>query len=251
MDEEKQEQREESRGLTFKDILFILRKNWIAIVVFILAGGIGGFVWSKVQQTVAPVYQASGVIMVSPEGTTNQTQSADYTLSNNLTNTVVAFIKTNAVLDHVREDKTLIGQGYHFSSSKLSVSNTTGNLMITIRYSSKTSEESMAMVNAVMDSVLEEADRMKEDGVTPVYHMLKNNLNVVDTAKKGTAVSHTTRNLALGLGAGVAVALLYTVIKELSDNTFKSSEEIERMLNIPVLAGIPEYQFDDEKKGGK
>ena len=56
MDEEKQELREESRGLTFKDILFILRKNWIAIVVFILAGGIGGFVWSKVQQSVAPVY---------------------------------------------------------------------------------------------------------------------------------------------------------------------------------------------------
>ena len=96
MDEEKQVV-EESRGLTFKDILFILRKSWIAIVVFILAGAAGGFIWSKVEQKVAPVYRSSGIIMVSPEGTTNQTQSADYTLSNNLTNTVVAFIKTNAV----------------------------------------------------------------------------------------------------------------------------------------------------------
>ena len=133
MDEEKQEQREESRGLTFKDILFILRKNWIAIVVFILAGGIGGFVWSKVQQTVAPVYQASGVIMVSPEGnTSSQTAAQDYTLSNNLTNTVVSFVKTNSVLKHVLEENP------NFKSSNLSVSNTTGNLMITVRYSSKT-----------------------------------------------------------------------------------------------------------------
>ena len=31
----------------------------------------------------------------------------------------------------------------------------------------------------------------------------------------------------------------------------QSSEEIERALNLPVLAGIPDYHFDDEKKGGK
>ncbi len=247
MDEEKQELREESRGLTFKDILFILRKNWIAIVVFILAGGIGGFVWSKVQQSVAPVYQASGVIMVSPEGnTSSQTAAQDYTLSNNLTNTVVSFVKTNSVLKHVLEENP------NFKSSNLSVSNTTGNLMITVRYSSKTKEEAINLVNAVMDWTCKEADSSKPDDETaPKYHMLKNNLNIVDRAEVAKQVSHTTRNLALGLGAGVAVALLYTVIRELSDNTFKSSEEIERMLNIPVLAGIPEYQFDDEKKGGK
>ena len=86
MDEEKQVSGEqESRGLSFKDILYILRKSWIAIVVFILAGAVGGFVWSKVEQKVAPVYRSSGIIMVSPEGNTNQTSSADYTMSNNLT----------------------------------------------------------------------------------------------------------------------------------------------------------------------
>ena len=56
---------------------------------------------------------------------------------------------------------------------------------------------------------------------------------------------------AIGLGAGVVLAFIYMVIRELSDNTFKSAEEIERLLNIPVLAGIPDYHFDDEKKGGK
>ena len=251
MDEEKQVV-EESRGLTFKDILFILRKSWIAIVCFIVAGAIGGFVWSKVQQSVAPVYQSSGVIMVSPEGTTNQTSSADYTLSNNLTNTVVAFIKTNAVLDNVRNNQELQAQGYIFKGSKLSVSNTTGNLMISIKYSSKTPEESKTMVNAVMNAACEEADRMKEDNPTqPVYHMLHGNLNIVDTAKVGTKISNTKKDLLLGFGAGVVVAFLFVVIRELSDNTYKSTEEIERTLNLPVLAGIPDYHFDDEKERGK
>lgn len=247
MDEEKQVVVEESRGLTFKDILYTIRKRWIEIVTFVVLGAAAGFTWSKVQQKVAPVYQASGVIMVSPEGnTSSQTAAQDYTLSNNLTNTVVSFIKTNSVLKHVLEEQP------KFKSSNLSVSNTTGNLMIRVRYSSKVKQEAIDMVNAVMDWTCKEADSAKPDDETaPKYHMLKNNLNIVDRAEVANQVSHTTRNLALGLGAGVAVAFLYVVIREMLDNTFKSSDEIERTLNLPVLAGIPDYHFDDEEKGGK
>ena len=249
MDEEKQVVTEESRGLTFKDILYILRKNWIAIVVFVLCGAIGGFTWSKVEQKVAPVYQSSGIIMVSPEDTGKQAASTDYTLANNLTSTVVAFIKTNAVLDHVREEQPT------FKRSNLSVSNSTGNLMVTIKYSSKKPEESKLMANTVMSWAKKVADETEEvegqaDPV-PVYHMLYRNLNIVDTAKNGSQISHTKRNVVIGLGAGVVLAFLFIVIKQLSDNTFKSAEEIERSLNLPVLAGIPDYHFEDEKEGGK
>lgn len=263
MDEEKQELREESRSLSFKDILFILRKNWIAIVIFLVAGTIAGFSWTKVQQKVSPVYQASGIIMVSPEkGSSSQTAAQDYALSNNLTETVVAFIKTNAVLDDVRngnyftdaEGNAITPSTYEgkFNIKKLSLSNSSNNLMVNIKYSSKDKDESVRMVNAVMDAAVAEADRMKDDQPTvPVYHMLNGNLNIVDRAQKSTQESNTLRNTALGFAAGVVVAAAYTFIKELSDNTFKSSEEIERTLNIPVLAGIPDYHFDDEKKGGK
>ena len=244
MDEEKQELREESRGLTFKDILFILRKHWIAILAFIVVGLAGGAVWAGLEVKAFPVYQSSGIIMVSPEKNGADATSTDYTFSNNLTNTVVAFIKTNAVLDPVKEANPT------FNKSKLSVSNSSGNLMITVKYTSGDPEESRKMCQAVMDAAVAEADSEKEDG-TKKYHMLHNNLNVVDDAKQGGRVWHPVRDLALGGFAGIAVALIYVFIREISDNTFKSSEEIERSLSIPVLAGIPDYHFDDEKKGGK
>lgn len=245
MDEEKQVV-EESRGLTFKDILFIIRKHWVAIVAFIVVGIAGGAGWAFAEKRVNPVYQSSGIIMVSPEGTGTSTgTNTEYAFSANLTSTVVAFIKTNAVLDNVRTEQP------DFKKANLSVSNSTGNLMITVRYASSDPEESKAICQLVMNCAIEEANRKKEDGTSPVYHMLNNNLNIVDDAKKGAPVSHTTRNLAVGLGAGVVLAVLYVVIRELADNTFKSTEEIERLLNLPVLAGIPEYHFDDEKKGGK
>jgi len=243
MDEEKQVITEEGRSLTFRDILFILKKHWIAIIIFIFLGGAAGFTWTKVQQTISPVYQSTGIIMVSTETSSSQSPaSADYTLANNLTNTVVAFIKTNAVLDNVKAVQP------DFKSNKLTVTNTTGNLMITVKYSSKNPSESKVMVDTVMECAVTEANRLRTEDNKPVYHMLNDNLNIVDTAKEGKQISHTVRNLALGLGAGVVAAFLYVFIREMLDNTFKSSEEIERSLNIPVLAGIPDYHFDDEKK---
>ena len=245
MDDEKQviNAGEESRSLTFRDILYILRKHWIAIIIFIFLGGAAGFTWTKVQQTISPVYQSTGIIMVSTETSTSQTPaSADYTLANNLTNTVVAFIKTNAVLDHVRDAQP------DFKAKNLAVSNTTGNLMIKVSYSSKDPEVSKNMVDAVMNAAVEEANRIEPVENKPFYHMLNDNLKIVDPAKQGVQTTHTTRNTALGLAAGVALAFVYVFIREMLDNTFKSSEEIERTLNIPVLAGIPDYHFDDEKK---
>ena len=248
MDEERNNVNEESRGLTFKDILFIIRKHWIAIIAFIIVGVAGGAAWSFAEKRVNPVYQSSGIIMVSPEsnGTSTGTNT-EYAFSANLTSTVVAFIKTNTVLDNVKAEQR------NFVKSNLSVSNSSGNLMITVKYSSKTPEESQLMVNSVMKWAKQVSDdtEMVNGVETPVYHMLYRNLNVVDEAKAGVPISHTTRNIAIGLGAGIVLALGYVVLRELLDNTFKSSDEIERMLNLPVLAGIPDYHFDDEKKGGK
>ena len=213
MDEEKQVITEEGRSLTFRDILFILKKHWIAIIIFIFLGGAAGFTWTKVQQTISPVYQSSGIIMVSTETSSSQSPaSADYTLANNLTNTVVAFIKTNAVLDNVKAVQP------DFKSSKLTVTNTTGNLMITVKYSSKDPKESKVMVDTVMECAVTEANRLRTEDNKPVYHMLNDNLNIVDTAKEGKQISHTVRNLALGLGAGVVAAFLYVFIREMLDN---------------------------------
>ena len=243
MDDEKQVVMEETRSLTFKDILFIIKKHWIAIIAFILLGGIAGFTWTKVQQTVAPVYQSTGIIMVSPDGNSSgQVNQNEYTLANNLTNTVVAFIKTNAVLDNVKETKP------DFNIKSLAVTNASGNLMVTVKYTSKDPKVSKEMVDLVMDSAIEEANRMRTEDNKPVYHMLNDNLNIVDRAKDGIQTSHTVRNLAIGLAAGAALAFVYVFVREMLDNTFKSSEEIERTLNIPVLAGIPDYHFDDEKE---
>ena len=100
MDEERKIEEESSRGLTFKDILFIIRKHWIAIVAFVAACTAAGFIWSRVEP---PVYSSTGTMLVSYEsGTSTMTQ--DYTFSNYISSTYVSFIKENLVMNKAAEN---------------------------------------------------------------------------------------------------------------------------------------------------
>lgn len=244
MDEENNNLVEESRGLTFKDILFIIRKHWIAIVAFLVTCTAGGFIWSRVE---TPSYKSTGTVMVYYKGSDNTAVTTEYSFSNSITNTVANFVKTNTVLDQVSQNLNIKREAI---SKNLTVTNSTGNLLITVSYTSSDAKKSKEVVNAIMETTIDTGNRL-DDGGKALYPMLNGNLSIIDYAEDGSRVSHTLRNTAIGAGAGVVLAFLFVLIWELSDNTFKSTEEIERTLNIPVLAGIPDYHFDDEKKGGK
>ena len=245
MDEEnKNLEVEESRGLSFKDILFIIRKHWIAIVAFLVTCTAGGFIWSRVEP---PTYKSTGTVMVYYKGSDNTAVTTEYSFSNSITNTVVGFIKTNTVLDQVAAETNIKRSDI---SKNLTVTNSTGNLLITVSYTSSNKEEAKKVTNAIMETTIVTGNQLDGEGKA-LYPMLNGNLSIIDYAEDGAKVSHTLRNTAIGGGAGVVLAFLFVLIWELSDNTFKSTEEIERILNIPVLAGIPDYHFDDEKKGGK
>jgi len=274
MDEEQQVVVEESRGLSFKDILFIIRKHWIAIVAFIAVGLVGGMVFTNVYSTVRPKYTSTGTMLVSYESDKSTSIATDYNFSNYITNTYVAFIKENAVLEQASQKLKTLADSNEITApvsagtlkSNLSVS--ANSLILKVSYTASDKEDARIIVQTVIDTASEVADSPKtdEDGniiykkdsngnpttePEAKYRFLNGNLTPVSQAKDGTKVSHTMRDVAIGLGVGVVLAFLYVLLRELFDNTFKSSEEIERMLNIPVLAGIPDYHFEDEKKGGK
>ncbi|NLB49028.1 MAG: hypothetical protein GX813_04245 [Erysipelotrichia bacterium] len=206
MDEERQIIEEESRGLTFKDILFIIRKHWIAITAFILGFGLAGFVFSAVQR---PVYQSTGTMLVSYESNvTNPTQ--DYTFSNYISNTYVVFLKENIVLRSVSERADV-----PVSNLRNNLSVTNDALIIKVSYTDDDAEEARRVVDIIINTAQEIADLTRAvdtgGGVIehkPVYHLLYDNLKVMSAPEVGVKVSYTMRDIAIGLGVGVGLAFL-------------------------------------------
>ena len=266
MDEEKQVV-EEGRGLTLKDILFIIRKHWIAIIVFIFLGTAGGFTWTKVQQSLRPVYKSTGTMLVSYDSGKDTQITTEYNFSNYITNTYVAFIKEEAVLSKAADKlnaSTELKKPVEYTAGNLksNLSVSANSLILTVSYTASDADDARTILQTIIDTASEVADSPKlddqgnpildaEGNPEPKYKFLNGNLTPVSEAKKGKQVSNTLRNTAIGLGAGVVAAFAYVALRELLDNKFKSSEEVERILGVPVLAGIPDYHFDDEKKGGK
>ena len=231
----------QDEGLTFRKLLSILRRHWIAIVAFLAVGTGAGFVWSRLE---TPAYTSTGTMLVSYEGASSI--STDYTFSNYISATYVKIIKEDLIMDKVSE-KTSI-------PTKTLQNNTTvsnSSLVIDVAYTASSKEKAQEVAQIIIETTQEVANTVDAETGKPVYHLLYDNLKVFSAASEGKKVSHTLRNTAIGLGAGAVVAFLYVLFRELLDNKFRSSEDIERLLDLPVLAGIPEYQFEVEKKGGK
>lgn len=234
-----QVQQQPEEGLTFRKLLSIIRRHWIAIVAFLVLGTAGGFIWAKVE---TPAYNSTGTMLVSYDG--NTSVSTEYTFSNYISNTYVKIIKEDLIMNKVAE-KTNISAAT--LKGHTSVSN--NSLVVEVTYTDSDKNRAKEVCQTIIETTQEVANTVDEAD-KPVYHLLYDNLKVFSSANEGKKVSHTARNIVIGVAAGAGVAFLYVVIRELLDNKFRSKDDIERLLNLPVLAGIPEYHFEDEEKGG-
>ena len=228
-------------GITFKDLYYIVLKNLIVIICIIAVCMVGGFVFTKLKK---PVYNSTGTMLVSYEGS-GTSISSDYTFSSYIANTFVVFITQDVVLDAVSQ-KTGVSVGVLKKNTTVKNS----SLILSITYSCDNAVDAQNICQTIIDTAQEVADTMDDEN-KPVYHLLYDNLKVLSEAKEGTRKSETLKMVAISFAIGVVLASLYVFLNEVFNNKFKSSEEVERALGVPVLAGIPAYTFDDEEKDGK
>ena len=79
-----------------------------------------------------------------------------------------------------------------------------------------------------------------------------NNVSVLDRAQLpgGPTSPSLPTNLILALALGVAAAAGAVWLIEVLDDTFKTAEDLEERLGIPVLGVIPLYRDPAKEKSG-
>ena len=231
---------EEESGITLKDIFYIIKKNSIVILSIIVAVLIVGSVYTfKIQK---PVYQSSAEVMVS--ASSSDIEGQNYSLASFLTNTFVAYFKSDLVLDEVvnklNEQNITVTTGELKNNLDISIVN--DSLILELDYTSPSINNSKIILNTIIDTAIEITN--KEN----ISELLKDKIMVFSYGKDGQRVSKTMMNLALSLVIGVVIAFLYVLIKNAFDDTFKSKKDIEVVLNIPVIASIPHYEVKETKE---
>jgi len=232
----------DAQGLDLRDYLRILRKNWWLVLTSAALGAAGAGIFSLMS---TPMYQASTSLYVSVRsqsegGVSELTQGGTYARQAVLS--YVDVVESAIVLEPVITDLGL-DMTVDELAGMVSAESPTNTVLINIDVTGPDPEQTAAIANSVgqnfSDAVVGVLEKPTGETASPVQ---------ISTIQAATAPSapvspNTTRNVALGLMLGLMVGLGAAVLRSALDTHVRSQEDVERVTDVPILAGI----IDDPK----
>ena len=227
---------EEQEGISLQELFKIIWNNialiliitmWVLVIVIV-------YTFSVIQ----PKYTANSSLMVQVDVESSGTnEQSAIVIANNLMGTYKEFITSNRVLESVQDElPELSDRSLSSLKSSISISITSQILIIYISVVDTSPELAQKIANTLVENSIEIAN----DSESP-YVLLQNKLKVLDVAKLPTSPSSPNKTLNViisGLLGGI-LALGVVFVKEFFNNKYKTVEELEKHLNIKVLAAVP------------
>lgn len=220
------------------ELMQVLLHQWWIILLSGIATGIIGFLICFVGMT--PVYESTTSILIMSRQGGNNLSLSDTQLATQLTKDFEVLITSRTVLESVIEKCNLAGD-YKLLKEKVSVSNTKDTRIINI----SVKHVIPGMAQQIADCIREVASKQIKE-VTDVEAV-----NLVDKANLPTKpVGPSKRKWTMGgMFVGLFISALLIAIKYLLDDTIKTTEDVEKYLQMSTLALIPIMNAGNTKKG--
>ena len=220
--------------------MFWARK--IAITNIIVISIAAGFVYTT--KCVTPVYTASTKLLLATMNKNEKSNdesitTTEITLNSKLVSTYSELVKSKNVLREVIDNLNLQIEEDSLKNM-VSVNAVKNTELIEIRVTNGNSELSANIANEIATVFIE---MIKE------YYKIEN-IHIVDKAEieeRASNINHK-KDMIMAVVVGMIVSIGYVMLRSLLDTTVKTEEEIEKMLDLPVLAAIPVYEVSLKKQ---
>lgn len=209
-------------------LLLVLKKHVLLILAVGLLTGLLAGVYTHFK--IPAVYSATSNMMITTKETT-LASIADLNLGVSLTGEYSELITSRTALERVIENLNL-EIGYKSLQGRISITNPTNTRILRIKVSygdpvmAKTLADEIAFVGA--EFITEQMDvvppKVYETSEVPIY---KDSPNL-------------QQNVGKGMLAGMALVAGILVVLELLNDAIQSEEDVQRYLEIPVLAVVPD-----------
>ena len=203
---------------------------WIALctaVCALLAFLISAFI-------IPPTYSASAQMLVNNRGDEQQQASisqSDINASSSLVDTYAIILKSYDVLAKVEKD---CGLDYSFEklSNMISVKAVNSTQVMRISVENRSPDEALAICSSLVrlapDAIINAIEAGSVSTVSSPY-------------TTGKPIAPSKRNYTLIGGIlGLFLSMAYVIIRELTNDKFKTTEDIRQVLELNVLGVIPE-----------
>lgn len=211
--------------------LFQLLKNHIKLVIalpiiFALVTAVGSWIF------LANTYTANVSMYVlanSSETQSNTSLSTDLSASQMITNDVSELIQSERVLNQAANQLGMSES--ELKGYDIKVTSSTTTRLITISVTGDTPNSAAAIANGIADTTNSVAQEI----------MNIEAVNVIDQAEVPTSPSGPPRTMyaAVAFLAGIFVAVAIVVLMDMINTRIRKPEEIEELLDIPVIGRIP------------
>jgi len=217
--------------ISLQELFHIIKKRiGMIITVGLLAAVISGVITVFL---ITPEYQVSTQFLVNQRESeqTNTIQSSDIRTNLELINTYNVIIKSNRILENVIEELDL-DMSTTAISNKIAVRNESESQVVTVSVTDTDPLRAEAIANTTVSVFQEEIfDLMNVDNVSI--------LNEAEVGVNPQPVSpNLYMNIAIALVLGVMVAVGVTFLLEYLDTTIKTEEDIESLLELPVIGTV-------------
>ena len=219
----------EEQVISISEIFEALKKRWILIVsinlVATLISGVLSFFVIK------PTYEASTKVFVGKEESSLEGYNTnDIQMYQKLLQTYAETIKTNEVIQ-AAINNTNADLSIKDVKSSLTVTPISDTQILQIKYQNNDPEVARSIIENITNEFVILSKELVPNGNVRVIEAVQLPEDPVAPNKK--------MNIAIAFLLGLMVSVGLVFLLEYLDNTFKTKENLERELNIPVLGLIP------------
>lgn len=227
---EKKRNDNEEMEIDLLELLMVMKKHLSAILMAGIVGLVIMFAYTSF--LVTPLYSASSMMYVMPDNSNNMNSStlSDMQVGQQLTSDYSSMIKSRSFMEDVIK-KLNLTIDYQQLLEKVEVTNPTSSRILQVTVNDPNPQTAADIANemaSVAESKLKEITGMQA-------------IKIYEEAAVPDRPSSPSlkKNCALGLLAGIVLAMAVITILYLLDDTIKTEDDIEKYLGMTTLAVLP------------
>lgn len=211
------------------DFLHHMKSYIYVIVLCVLLGGFGGafYLW-KIE---VPLYQTSSMVYMRDSATTLSV--SDLQLSSALSSDYSVILMSRPILETVINDLNL-DMIYEQLYGKIYISNIADTRILRITVTDEDPKRAADIAN-----------RLAEYGITSIEEIESKSPYMVERAvvKTNKINMSSSKVITIGAALGFVASIFGLFAMYILDDKVRTAEEIERILDVPVLVGINESKI--------
>lgn len=228
-----------------KEFIMLFWNKKVSIILITIIFMFIGIIYSV--GFITPKYTSSTTLLLatseSANSKTNTITTSDITLNSKLVSTYSELVKSKNVTRQVISNLGIDETEDELRNS-ITVSSVKDTELIKISVTDKNATNAYNIANEIA--------KVFTQKVSEIYNI--NNVQILDQAEISTTPSNINhaKDVIMFTFVGLFIAIVFVLVANMLDTTIKSSEEVEKLCNVPVIASIPLYSFEiATNKGGK